>query len=150
MSLVGNGIKSEETGKSSITRAFTSLFLGIRAIQIKGNWGKGDFVNRSTLKQSQAFTYQLQQLENAKIEVAPKKLLREVPLMCHNYLGDMYLCIFGEKPAPDTVPSYGYTTKKCLFKQITRPLLFCIDLFCKTSPTCTHDTLLNYLALFTR
>ena len=41
MSLVGNGIKSEETGKSSITRAFTSLFLGIRAIQIKGNWGKG-------------------------------------------------------------------------------------------------------------
>ena len=48
--------------------------------------------------------------------------------MCHNYLGDMYLCIFGEKPAPDTVPSYGYTTKKCLFKQITRPLLFCIDL----------------------
>lgn len=49
--------------------------------------------------------------------------------MCHNYLGDMYLCIFGEKPAPDTVPSYGYTTKKCLFKQITRPLLFlCITL----------------------
>lgn len=41
MSLVGNGIKSEETGKSSITRAFTSLFLGIRTIQIKGNWGKG-------------------------------------------------------------------------------------------------------------
>lgn len=55
MSLVGNGIKSEETGKSSITRAFTSLFLGIRAIQIKGNWGKGDFVNRSKVSRPRFF-----------------------------------------------------------------------------------------------
>lgn len=56
MPLVGNGIKSEETGKSSITTAFTSLFLGIRAIQIKGNWGKRDFVNRPFFSQALMIT----------------------------------------------------------------------------------------------
>lgn len=44
--------------------------------------------------------------------------------MCHNYLGGMYLRTFSKKPAPDTVSSYGYIIKKCLFKQVIGTPLF--------------------------
>ena len=55
MSLVGNGIKSKEAGKSSITTAFTSLFFGIKAIRLKGDLGKRGFVNRSNFSQAHPF-----------------------------------------------------------------------------------------------
>ena len=58
MSLVGNGIKSKEAGKSSITTAFTSLFFGIKAIRLKGDLGKRGFVNRSNFSQAHPFFFQ--------------------------------------------------------------------------------------------
>ena len=59
MSLVGNGIKSKEAGKSSITTAFTNLFFGIKAIRLKGDLGKRGFVNRSNLKRSHVLQFSL-------------------------------------------------------------------------------------------
>lgn len=47
MPFIGNGIKSKETGKSSVKTEFTSLFISFHKTLYKIGSGKRKFVNRS-------------------------------------------------------------------------------------------------------